>query len=197
MKKPNASSLRLVLAFLLLAAAGSSLAELADRDKPVNLVADNVTVDDLKQVSIYQGNVTLTQGTLLIRGDKLVVKEDAQGFQHGTAYGNPASFRQKREGLDEYVEGYASRIEYDGNTDKLQLFANARMKRNDDEVRGSYIAYDGKTEFFEVVGGPKDAAAGSGRVHAVIQPKKKPAAPPPAAPGMPLQPSGSIDAPRE
>jgi lipopolysaccharide export system protein LptA len=196
MKKPNAN-LRLVFAFALLAASGSSLAELADRDKPVNLVADNVTVDDAKQISIYQGNVTLTQGTLLIRGDKLVVKQDAQGFQHGTAYGNPASFRQKREGLDEYVEGYASRIEYDGNTDKLQLFTNARMKRNDDEVRGSYIAYDGKTEFFEVVGGPKDAGAGSGRVHAVIQPKKKPAAPPPAAPSVPLQPSGSIDAPRE
>ena len=186
-----------MFAVLLLTAAGSSLAELADRDKPVNLVADNVTVDDVKQVSIYLGNVTLTQGTLLIRGDKLVVKEDAQGFQHGTAYGNPASFRQKREGLDEYVEGYASRIEYDGNTDKLQLFTNARMKRNDDEVRGSYIAYDGKTEFFEVVGGPKDAAAGSGRVHAVIQPKKKPAATPPAAPAVPLQPSGSIDAPHE
>lgn len=196
MKKPNAS-LRLVFAFLLLATTGSSFAELADRDKPVNLVADNVTIDDAKQVSIYLGNVVLTQGTLVIRADKLVVKQDAQGFQNGTAYGNPASFRQKREGLDEYIEGYASRIEYDGNTDKLQLFTNARMKRNDDEVRGSYIAYDGKTEFFEVVGGPKDAAAGSGRVHAVIQPKKKPAGSQPAAPAVPLQPSGSIDAPRE
>jgi lipopolysaccharide export system protein LptA len=196
MKKPHAS-LRLVFAFLLLTAAGSGLAELADRDKPINLVADNVTVDDAKQVSVYTGNVTLTQGTLVIRGDKLVVKQDAQGFQQGTAYGNPASFRQKREGLEEYIEGYASRIEYDGNADKLQLFTNARMKRNDDEVRGSYIAYDGKTEFFEVVGGPKGTAAGSGRVHAVIQPKKKPAAPTPAAPAVPLQPSGSIDAPRQ
>ena len=194
MKKPNAS-LRLVFACMMLAAAGSSFAEKADRDQPVNLVADNLTVDDAKQVSIYQGNVILTQGTLLIRGDKLVVREDAQGFQSSTAYGNPASFRQKREGLDEFIEGNASRIEYDSNTDKLQLFTNARIKRNDDEVRGSYISYDGKTEFFEVVGGPKDTtAAGSGRVRAVIQPKKKPGTTPP---GVPLQPSGSIDAPRD
>jgi lipopolysaccharide export system protein LptA len=194
MKKPNVN-LRLVFACMLLATAGNSFAEKADRDQPVNLAADSMTVDDARQVSIYQGNVILTQGTLAIRGDKLVVREDAQGFQSSTAYGNPASFRQKREGLDEFVEGYAGRIEYDGNTDKLQLFTNARIKRNDDEVRGSYIAYDGKTEFFEVVGGPKDsAAAGSGRVRAVIQPKKKPAA---ALPGVPLQPSGTIDTPRD
>jgi len=193
--KKSIVNLRVVFACALLAAAGSSLAEKADRDQPVNLAADNMTVDDAKQVSIYEGNVILTQGTLLIRGDKLVVKEDAQGFQSGTAYGNPASFRQKRDGLDEFVEGYASRIEYDGNTDKLQLFTNARIKRNDDEVRGSYISYDGKTEFFEVVGGPKDtAAAGSGRVRAVIQPKKKPVA---APAGVPLQPSGSIEVPRD
>jgi len=144
-------------------------AELADRDKPVNLEADTMTVDDVKKVSVYQGNVVLTQGTLMIRADKLVVTEGKDGSHHGTAHGNPATFRQKREGLDEYVEGFGQRIEYDSGKDVVELFTQARMKRNQDEVRGNYISYDGKTEFFKVIGGKEAVTANNprGRVRAV------------------------------
>src|ERR1700680_4935710 len=100
-------------ALLTLNMAPAAHAERADRDKPVNLEADRVTVDDAKQVATFEGNVVLTQGTLTIRGDRMVVQQDADGFKHGVAYGNLASFRQKREGYDEYIEGYAERIEYD------------------------------------------------------------------------------------
>lgn len=172
-------------------------AERADREKPINLEADTVTVDDINQTSVYEGNVILTQGTILLRANKLVVKQDAEGFQHGTAYGNPASFRQKREGVDEYVEGYGLRIEYDGKKDFVEFFDQARLKRNQDEVRGSYISYDSATEFMKVLGGGREAASASnpqGRVRAVIQPKQK-TPPPPAAP-LNLQPSPAISAPR-
>lgn len=197
MKNPNHSLAPLLAAVLL--SAGPALAEKADRDKPVNLEADTVFLDDAKHVSTYTGNVRLTQGTLLIRGDKLVVVEDQDGFQHGTAYGNPASFRQKREGLDEYVEGYGQRIEYDARADKVQLFTQARMKRNQDEVRGNYISYDAKTEFFQVIGNGREAAAPSapqGRVRAVIQPKPKSGAPAAAPAPAQLKPAESIPRPR-
>jgi len=204
MKKQNHESRRklaVALGFaLLLVGARGARAELADREKPVNLEADTVTVDDATKTSVYQGNVQLTQGTLLLRADKLVVKEDADGFQHGTAYGNPASFRQKREGADEYVDGFALRIEYDGKKDKVELITQARMKRNQDEVRGNYISYDAKTEFFQVLGGGKEAAAPGrekGRVHAVIQPKPKVEtkdAPPPEP--VPLRGADDIAQPR-
>lgn len=164
-----------LLAGCLLLAALPAFAEKADRDKPVNLEADTVVMDDVKQVSTYQGNVVLTQGTLEIRGDKMVVKQGAGGFEQGTVYGKPASFKQKRDGMDEYIEGFAERIEYDAKADKAQLFTRARMKRNQDDVRGNYISYDAKTEFFQVIGGNKETGAPAGRVHAVIQPKSKPA----------------------
>ncbi len=121
------------------------------------------------------------------------------GLQHGTAYGNPASFRQKREGLDKYVEGYGQRIEYDGKSDKVELFTQARMKRGQDEVRGNYISYDAKTEFFQVLGGGKEAAApgkDKGRVRAVIQPKAKPGKGPASPAPLPLQGAESIAQPR-
>ena len=185
------------LFFLLLPATGH--AEQADRNKPINLEADTVNLDDVNKVSIYQGNVQLTQGTLLIRADKLVVKEDASGMQHATAYGNPASFRQKREGTNEYIEGYGLRIEYDASAEKAELFTQARMKRNQDEVRGNYISYDAKTEFFQVIGGGKEAAAPGkekGRVRAVIQPKPKAGADAVNPAPLPLRGAENIANPR-
>ena len=152
-----------------------ALAESADRDKPIELEADTVTVNDAKKTSTYTGNVILTQGTLMIRGDKLIVREDVDGFQHSTSLGNPTTFKQKREGtLDEYIEGSSLRIEYDGRMDKVQLYTKASVKRSGDVVTGDYISYDANSEYAEVIGGPSAPAGGiQGRVKAIIQPKKK------------------------
>jgi lipopolysaccharide export system protein LptA len=192
--------LRGIAAFCLAAltfAAGPALAEKADREKPINLEADRVTVDDIKQISTFEGNVVLTQGTLVIRGDRMEVRQDNQGFKEGVTWGKLAYFRQKRDGYDEYIEGWAERIEYDSRADKMQMFNRASMKKGPDEVRGNYISYDARTEFFQVIGGGAKAAAAEnsdGRVRAVIQPKPKdkPAAQPP----VPLKPDTNLTAPR-
>jgi len=170
-------------------------AERADREKPVNLEADRVDLDDAKKEAVFEGNVTLTQGTLTIKADKIIVKQDAEGFQYGIAYGSPAHFRQKREGFDDFIEGFSERLEYDGKADKVQMFANARIQRGRDEVRGDYISYNAITEFFQVIGGGKTAATPGnpqGRVRAVIQPKPKAAAQPGAASSVELAPSETL-----
>jgi len=174
-------------------------AERADLDKPVNLEADRVDLDDAKKEAVFVGNVTLTQGTLTIKADKIIVKQDASGFQYGIAYGTPAHFRQKREGSDEYIEGFSERLEYDGKADKVQMFTNARIQHGGDEVRGDYISYNAVTEFFQVIGGGKSAATGGnpqGRVRAVIQPKTKPGAPATSPGSVELKPSGSVQPPK-
>ena len=154
-------------------AAGNARAEKTDREKPINLEADRVTVDDAKQIATFVGKVVLTQGTLIIRGDRMEVRQDDQGFKNGTTWGNLAYFKQKRESYDEYIEGWAERIEYDGRSDKMQMFNQALMKKGGDEVRGNYISYDAATEFFQVTGGTKTATGTNGRVRAVLQPKPK------------------------
>jgi lipopolysaccharide export system protein LptA len=188
---------------LLLAVACAGLisaahAEKADREKPVNLEADRVTVDDAKQLAVFEGNVMLTQGTLVIRGDRMEVRQDNEGFKHGTAWGKLAHFRQKREGFDEIIEGWAERIEYDGRADKVQMFTRASMKRGQDEVHGHYISYDAATEFYQVIGGGAKAATPNnpeGRTRVVIQPKSKDK--PPASPPVTLKPAAGLAAPRE
>jgi lipopolysaccharide export system protein LptA len=156
-----------------------AFAEAADRDKPIELEADTVTVNDAKKISTYAGNVILTQGTLIIKADKLIVREDKEGFQHSTSTGNPTTFKQKREGKNEYMEGSAQRIEYDGRMDKVQLYTKAWVKRGEDIVHGDYISYDANAEYAEVIGGAKSENGGSssGRVKAIIQPKNKQAQP--------------------
>jgi lipopolysaccharide export system protein LptA len=159
-----------------------AVAEKADRDKPVNLEADRVTIDDAKKTAIFEGNVVLTQGTLQIRGNRMEVRQDQEGFRQGTTWGTPAFFRQKREGFAQ----------------TMQMFNRAQLKRGHDEVSGNFISYDGRTEFFQVIGGGAQAAAPDnpeGRVRAVIQPKPK--EPPPASPPVGLKPSDAIAVPRE
>jgi len=180
---------------LLAALAASAAAEKADRDKPVNLEADRVTIDDSKKIAMFEGNVVLTQGTLQIRGDRMEVRQDKEGFRQGTTWGSPAHFRQKREGFDEYIEGWAERIEYDGRAESVQMFNRAQLKRGQDEVRGNYISYDSRSEFFQVTGAGSPAAESGGRVRAVIQPKSKD--PPPAGAPVTLKPAETITAPRE
>ena len=204
MLPPNAdcrrsAALGRVLAVCALMALGApALAEKADREKPINLEADRVSIDDAKQTALFEGNVLLTQGTMQIRGDRMEVRQDKEGFKYGTTWGNLAHFRQKRDGYDEYVEGWAERIEYDGRAETLQMFNRALMKRGQDEVRGNFISYDARTEFFRVTGS-SDKAAGTakpeGRVRAVLQPKPKEK--PPASPPVSLKPAEGIAAPRE
>lgn len=183
---------RLILATLLVSGltVGTAHAEKADRSKPVNLEADRVTVDDIKRVHVFEGNVALTQGSLSIKSAKLVVTQDAEGFQKGVASGGAdglARFRQKREGRDEYVDGEGERIEYDSRAEKSEFFARAYVKSGVDEVRGNYILYDGITEQYLVTAVPgAKPGTPAGRVTAIIQPKSvknaTPAAVTPAKP---------------
>ena len=184
----------------LLALPQTAVAEKSDRDKPVNIEADRLTIDDMKKESVFEGNVTVTQGTLTLKADRVVVKQDATGFNYAFAFGKPAHFRQKREGFDEYIEGHADRLEYDGKADKMQMFTAAEIRKGTDQVQGDYISYDAVSEFYQVIGGPSVTTAGNpkGRVRATIQPPKntadKPGAPASgsSAQPVPLKPSGSL-----
>ena len=162
-------------------------AEKSDRDKPVNIESDRMNADDARKTAIFDGRVVLTQGSLTLRAERITVRQDRDGFQFGTATGSPASFRQKRDGVNEFVEAEAERIEYDARADKVEFFENARMRRDGgDDVRGNYISYDARTEHFTVTskrdGSSRDAAkpGPQDRVRAVIQPRASSTSPAPS-----------------
>jgi lipopolysaccharide export system protein LptA len=175
----------LVLATALLATPPAG-AEKADRAKPLTIEADQPgTLDLIKQVIVFSGNVVVAQGTMAIRAERVEVRERADGHRSATALGSagkPASFRQKRDGVDETIEGQAERIEYDSRGDVVRFAGNAQVRRMRgatpaDEVSGAVITYDNGNETFSVQGANSvPGTAGSNRVRVVITPKPEAAA---------------------
>ncbi len=189
--------LRLLLCAACALSAGLAGAEKADSKKPMNIEADALRYDDLKQTSVFSGNVVLTRGSIIIKGARIEVRQDPQGYQFGVvtaAAGQRATFRQKRDGDDEYIEGESETIEYDGRTDVFKLITNAELRRLRgsqvaDLVTGNIIQYNSLTDVFTVDGGKQK---GSERVRATLTPRSE--APQPAAsrPGVPLRNDDSL-----
>lgn len=174
---------RFVLLLLMLSSVlvHSAYAEKADSDKPTNVEADQMAYDDVKQVNTFTGNVVLTRGTLVMKAHTLIVTQDPAGYQYATLIAPPgglATFRQKRDsGPNQWVEGQAERIEYDGKTEVVKLFSKAKIRRLEgnkptDEVEGAFISYDSRAEFYSVNNTPTgESKPGGGRIKAVIQPR--------------------------
>jgi lipopolysaccharide export system protein LptA len=210
MSRPLLTSL-LVLAAVL--AAPAVQAEKADRNKPMNVEADALRHDDLSQTSVFTGQVVATKGTILIRGARLQVRQDPEGYQYGVVTAEPgkrAFWRQKREGVDEYIEGEGTTIEYDGKADRVKFIGRAEMRRYRgavlaDETQGSVITYENTTDVFTVdgatLGSRQPSASAGGRVRAVLSPRgaasaaSAPAALTPKA--APLRPSTTLGGERK
>ncbi len=186
---------RLCCALACALAADCALAEKADRNKPMNVEADALKYDDLKQTSVFTGKVVLTKGTILIRGGKLDVRQDPEGYQFGLVTAEPgklAFFRQKRDGVDEFIEGEGEVIEYDGKADTVKFIKRAQLRRFrgavlNDEMTGGLIVYDNTVDVFTIDGGATKGTPGApgGRVRAMLTPKpdtpsaQVPSGPPP------------------
>jgi lipopolysaccharide export system protein LptA len=196
----------LLLILALGSAAGAAWADKADRTKPMNVEADSLRYDDLKQTSVFTGKVVATKGTIVIRGARIDVRQDPEGYQYGVVTAEPgqlAFFRQKREGVDEYIEGEGETIEYDGKADRVKFSKHAQMRRYrggtlSDDVVGNLITYDNTTDVFTVDGGPASPAAG-GRVRAVLSPQgaASAASAPARPPAAPLRSSPALEGSRK
>ena len=124
------------------------------------------------------GHVIITQGTMTIQADRVTFKQNADNCCP-RRYDNTVRFREKRDGADDYYEGYAQRIVYDGEKRFVERFENALLKKAGDEIRSNYISYSAATENFSAEGRPDAKPAGPGdaplgaRVRGTFQPKSE------------------------
>ena len=187
-------------------ASGPAHAERADRTKPMSVTSAGANPDvvDLKKHSaVFVGNVIITQGTLEIHADRVEVSEDPDGQRLGYAFGSaehPATFRQKRDGEDEYSEGDARRIEYDSAANRVRFVGDAhlRMLKSTvvtDQANAALITYDTATDTIKLGSGEGAASSASGgRTTVVFTPKAASSSPrvaPPLKLDTPTPASGS------
>jgi lipopolysaccharide export system protein LptA len=176
-------------------------AEKADRDKPINFQGDTGGGNAETKNGELAGNVVVTQGTLSIHADRITFRQNPDNSLSATAYGNPVTFREKRDGVDEYYEGFAQRIVYDGQKRFVELFDNALLKKGSDQIRSNYISYDAATESFKAEGRPDSGTAASGevplgaRVRGVFQPESKDAKDGKSAKGAAAAPAAAAPKP--
>ena len=172
--------LMLVLAVLLAGHSPWVQAEKSDGEQALTFDAGRMVIDGKRKIRTLSGGVEITRGTLVLKAAQIELKETAQGqFATATsADGHPATFRQKREGLDEYVEGQARRIEYDTVSETVRFIdqAQVRVLRGGvpaDQVTGQTIVYNHARDVFEVQGGSATMPGGAGgRVKGVVTPRK-------------------------
>ncbi len=187
------------LALLLTAAlAAPAVAERADRNKPLNVEADQPgRIDLANQFVVFNGNVVITKGTMSIRAARVEVRETPDGYHAAMAVGapgKPATFRQKRDGVDEFIDGEADRLEYDGRADTIRFVGNAAVRRLRgsavaDELSGNLVSYDNTNEVFNVTGGAASPANPGGRVRAVLTPRQPAPAASEPLPGLKSTPA--------
>lgn len=185
--------MRLLFAILLIFSAwGLARAEKADKDLPMHIQADSLQHDDVQQISVFSGQVQANKGSIVLRGARLEIRQTAKGNQSAVLQGSTdqlAFFRQKREGVVEFMEGMAERIEYDGENDVMTLTGKAQLRRVRgtnvaDTTSGQRIVYSNSSEVFTVDG---KTAQGTGRVRTTLTPRSAGAAPV-STPALPLKP---------
>jgi lipopolysaccharide export system protein LptA len=179
----NGRRLLAVLGVGLLLVPIGAVAEKADRSKPIKIEAATNLLDQSTNVLVLEGEVVLEQGTMRITAERMRLKRDAQGNIFAELFGKAGgqiTFREKREGFSDYMEGVADRAEFDDKANTLKLFSRARLKNGTDELTGEYIYYNSLTEVIRADGripdGTKDPKAttptGSNRAQYIIQPRQ-------------------------
>lgn len=172
----NNRMLALGLALLLGFGASVAHAEKADRDKPIQITADRGFLDQLKGVTEWDGAVVIVQGTLLVHADHVRVTRDAQGNQVMVATGRIVTFRQKADDNGDHkvvwIDGQASRMDYNTTNHIAILTTNARVKKGEDLLIGDVITYNTETQVYQSSGGGT-GTVNKGRVTAILQPQKQ------------------------
>jgi len=147
----------------------NALALKDDIEKPVHINADSVLFNKSKGLGVYEGNVSIVQGSLDIRAAKIEITAPSGQIQRITASGSPVKFQQKMDD-GKLAKGQANRVVYQVATKRIVLDGNAVITQNNDRFASNHIVYsinDG-----ELKAGNKKAG-GKSRVKAVFYPTNK------------------------
>ena len=152
---------------LLLAPSANALK--GDIEKPVHINADSVLFNKTKGLAVYEGNVSIVQGSLDIRAQKIEIIAPNSEIKKISATGSPVSFQQKMDD-GKLAKGKANHVVYQVKEKRLFLDGNASISQGDDKFSSNHIEYSMRNG--ELKAGNKKTP-GKSRVKAIFYPSNK------------------------
>jgi lipopolysaccharide export system protein LptA len=141
----------------------------SDKDQPMHLEADSLSVDEGSGVVLYEGGVKITQGSLRIWADQLWIHRRSGKTEKIVGEGGPVRFRQLPEKGTEEVRGEARRVEIHAERNELLLIDDALLEQGGNRFRSDRIIYNRAKAFVKA----GSSAQGKQRVQVVIEPRKQ------------------------
>ena len=135
---------------------------------PITIEADRLEMSQLDGHSLYQGNVQLRQGELLIRSDRLAIHHLDGQLQRATADGSPVYFEMPDEASGQLVRGESDHVDYQPGLPRIELLGSAILWRGQDEFQGEQIIYHPDERSVQAFGGPPRDER-DGRVRIILQ----------------------------
>lgn len=153
---------------VLMLTAFPSLALKDDAAQPINIVSDNQSLDMDSSVVTFTDNVVITQGSILIKAQKVVITrppEKSNKKDVVEAFGSPVTLQQTLDN-GKVVKGKAEKVHYDLTTEFLTLTGKAELNQQDSHIRSNSITYDVKKQKLKAQGSTQS------RVKTVLIPKQ-------------------------
>ena len=123
-----------------------------DKSAPVTIDADTTSIDFRTGQRVLTGKVEVTQGTLNIKADKIVLIYKGDDIDTATAYGKPVKFKQLPEGHKEMVYGEGHKLKLEQAKDMITLTKNAKVTQGTNIITGKVIHYNMKTSKMTIKG---------------------------------------------
>lgn len=159
----------LLLCFLF---SSSAIAKTDDIKQPLHIDADSVTFNRAKGYAIYQGNVSIKQGTLSITAAKIEIFSSNNTISRMVASGSPVRFQQQMDD-GKRAKGRANNMRYLVQEKQLRLSGGAKLTQDKDTFSSDYINYAVNTGELSAGGGKNTKKKQTGRVKAVFYPSNK------------------------
>ncbi|MBL4743883.1 MAG: lipopolysaccharide transport periplasmic protein LptA [Cycloclasticus sp.] len=162
----KSTKLNILITLVLITFASPIWALSSDKSKAVEVEADSFNLDDAKKVTVYSGNVIITQGSMEILADKVTIYGSSGSTDKVIAIGNPVKFKQQPDGDQGLIRGKAQRFEYLVSKDTLILLNKATLWQSGNTFESDRIVYDSKRSIVKA----GDKKSGSKRVKITLEP---------------------------
>ena len=148
---------------------GSAFALPTDRDEPIYVEADSANIDEAKGITRYTGDVVITQGSMVLKGDTVdLLRGKDDTINQIISKGTPAYFEQRPQLDQEITYATGTTLDYTVSSQLLLITGSAKVTQGGDEFTGAKINYDmanSKVKAFS-------SESGRQRVKRVLQPKQ-------------------------